>query len=126
MRPAVQELPQPGRRVLIRQITGRQGRVIEPGRQHVLPPFPHRPAKGGPALEPGPIPGGVLGGHEHHDRRRLLAVDGRQFLGQVLPPQLDLLISVVKAAHPARLQRLGDIVPLRPGERQRHIPPSPR
>ena len=52
-----------------------------------------------------------------------------QFLGQVLAPQLDLLIGVVEAAHPPRLQRLGDlldVVPLRAGERQRHIPPPPR
>ena len=78
---------------------------------------------------PGPVPGRVLGGHEHHDRRRLLAVDGRQLLGQVLSPQLDLLIGVVEAAHPPRLQRPGDlldVVPLRAGERQRHIPPPPR
>jgi hypothetical protein len=42
------------------------------------------------------------------------------------PPKPDLLIGVVKAAHPPRLQRLGDlpdVVPLRAGERQRHIPP---
>jgi hypothetical protein len=64
----------------------RQRRVIEPGGQHVLLPFPHRLVQRGPALEPGPVPGGVLGGHEHHDRRRLLAVDGRQYLGQVLAP----------------------------------------
>ena len=79
--------------------------------------------------QPGPVPGGVLGGDEHHDRRRLLAVDGRQLLGQVLAPQVDLLIGVVEAAHPPRLQRLGDlldVVPLRAGERQRHIPPPPR
>ena len=44
------------------------------------------------------------------------------------PPQPDLLVSVLKAAHTPRLQRLGDlfhVVPLRTGERQRHIPPPP-
>ncbi len=102
-----------------------KGRVIEPGRKYVFPPFPHRPGQRGPALQPGPLPGGVLGGHEHHDRRCLLAIDDRQFIGQVLPPQLGLLIGVVEAAHPPRLQRLGnlpDVVPLRAGERQRDIP----
>jgi hypothetical protein len=41
-------------------------------------------------------------------------------------PEVDLLIGVVKAAHPARLQHrrdLLDIWPLRTGERQRHVPP---
>jgi len=56
----------------VRQQT-RQGFVIEPGRQYVLSPLPHRPVKGSPALEPGPVPGRVLGGHEHHDCRCLLA-----------------------------------------------------
>ena len=109
----------------IRQQPG-QRRVVEPGRQHALLPFPHRPVQCGPALEPGPVPGGVLGGHEHHHCSRLLAIDGRQLLGQVLSPQLDLLVGVVEAAHPQRCERTGDlfdIVPLRTGERQRHIPP---
>ena len=108
----------------IRQQPG-QRRVIEPGRQHVLPPFLHRPVQRGPALEPGPVLGGVLSRHEHHHRRRLLAVDGRQFLGQVLAPQIDLLIGVVETAHPPRLQRTGDLLdvgPLSAGERQRYIP----
>ena len=52
----------------------------------------------------------------------------RELLRQVPPPQLHLLISVVEAAHSPRLQRRGDplhVLPLRPGERQRHIPPPP-
>ena len=43
----------------VRQQPG-QRRVIEPGRQHVLPPLPHRPVQRSLALEPGPVPGGVL------------------------------------------------------------------
>ena len=112
----------------VRQQPG-QGRVIEPGRQHVLPPLPHRPAERGPPLQPGPVPIEILGGDEHHHRGRLLPVDGRELLGQVLPPQPDLLISVIETAQPPRLQRLRDllhVVPLRPGERQRHIPPPPQ
>ena len=112
----------------IRQQPG-QRRVIEPRRQHILLPFPHRPVQRSPALEPGPVPGGVLSGHEHHHRRRLLAIDGRQLLRQVLPPQIDLLIGIVETAHPPRLQRTGDLLDvgsLSAGERQRHIPPPPR
>ncbi len=80
---------------------------------------------------PGPVLGGVLGGHEHHHHhhRGLLAVDGRQFLGQVLTPQLDLFVGVVEAAQSPRLQRRGDLldkVSLCAGERQRHIPLRPR
>ena len=43
------------------------------------------------------------------------------------PPQPDLLIRVIKAPHPPRLQCHGDlldVLPLLPGERQRHIPPA--
>src|SRR5262249_45342327 len=57
--------------------------------------------------------------------RCLLAIDRRQFIGQIPAPQFDLLIGVVKAAHLPRLQRLGDlpdVVSLRASERQRHIP----
>jgi DNA invertase Pin-like site-specific DNA recombinase len=43
---------------------------------------------------PSPVPGGVLGGHEYHHHRRLLAVDGVQCLSQVLAPQIDLLVSI--------------------------------
>ena len=102
--------------------------VIEPGRKHVHPGLGHRPAERGAALQPGPVGPGVLGGDEHHHRRGLLRVDPGQLLGQVHPPQPDLLIGVVEAAHPPRLQRRSDlphVVPLRPGERQRHIPPPP-
>lgn len=56
-------------------------------------------------------------------------VDGGQFFGPGLPPQLELLVGVVEAAHPLRPQFLSDlldIAPLRAGERQRHIPPPPR
>jgi hypothetical protein len=78
---------------------------------------------------PGPVPSGVLLGHEYHDRRGLLPVDRRQFLGQVLSPQLDLLVGVVEASDTAHFQRLGDqsdIIPLCVGEGQGHIPPPPR
>ena len=112
----------------IRQQPGK-GRVIKPGRQHICPPFPYRPGQRGTALVPGPVPGGVLGRHEYHDRRGLLAVDGWQFLSQVLAPQLDFLVGVIKVAHSPRLQRLGDlpdVVPLRACERQCHMPPPPR
>jgi hypothetical protein len=47
----------------------------------------------------------------------------------VRPPQPDLLVSIVKAAHPPRLQHrcdLSNVVPLRPGERQSHVPPPIR
>ena len=100
------------------QQPGQRG-VVEPGRQYVLPPLADRPVQRGPALEPGPVPGRVLGGDEHHHRARLLAVDGRQFLGQVLTPQPGLLIGVVEAAHTPRLQRRGDladVIPLGAGE----------
>ena len=106
-----------------------QGRVVEPGRQHVLPPLPHRPAQRRPPLHPGPVPIEILGRDEHHHRGRLLPVDGRQLLGQVPAPQPDLLIRIIETAQPPRLQRTGDlldVVPLRPGERQRHIPPPPQ
>ena len=52
-----------------------------------------------------------------------------QLLGQMRPPQPDLLIGVVEAAHSLCLQRRGDLpdaVPLRVGERQRHSPPPLR
>jgi hypothetical protein len=65
------------------------------------PVVPALPGPARPALEPSPVPSKVFGGHEHHDCRRLLAIDDRQLLGQVLPPQLDLLVSVVEAARPA-------------------------
>ena len=103
--------------------------VVEPGREHVYPGLGHRPAQRGPALQPGPGPGRVRGRDEYHHDRRLPGIDRRQLLSQILAPQLDLLISVVETAHPPRLQRRGDlphVVPLRAGERQRHIPPPPR
>jgi hypothetical protein len=46
----------------------------------------------------------------------------------VRPPEPDLPISVVEAAHSPRLQHPGDppdVIPLDAGERQRHIPPQP-
>ena len=107
----------------------RQGRVIEAGGEHVLLPCPYRPVQRSPALQPGPVLVRVLGRNEHHGCRGALAVDGRQFFGQVLSPQVDLLISVIEAAHPPRPQHIGDlldIAPLGAGERQRHIPPPPR
>ena len=102
-----------------------QHRVIEPGRQHVLPPLPRRPAQRRLPLHPSPVPGRVLRRDEHYDHGRMAGVEGGEFLSQVLAPQLYLLISVVKAAHSPRLQRNGDppyVLPLRPRERQRHIP----
>ncbi len=71
----------------------------------------------------------AVGGHERHHRCRPLAIDGRQFLGEVLAPQLDLLIGVLGTAHSSRRQRTGDlldVVPLHGGKRQRHIPPPRR
>ena len=44
---------------------------------------PSRPGRRGPPLVRSPVPGRVLGGHEHHDRRRLLAVDD----GQLFSPR---------------------------------------
>jgi hypothetical protein len=56
-------------------------------------------------------------------------VDPGQLLGQMRPPQPDLLIGVVEAACSLCRQRRGDlpdVVSLRAGERQRHIPPPRR
>jgi hypothetical protein len=72
-----------------------------------------------PALEPGPIPGRVLSRYKNHNCRRPLTIDDRQFLGEKLSPQLNLVIGIVKAAHPLTLQRLSDlldILPLCPGK----------
>jgi hypothetical protein len=102
----------------VRQQPG-QRRVVEPGRQHILASFPHCPSQRGPALEPGPVAGRVLGGYEYYDRSCLLAVNDRQFLGQALARQIDLLVGVVKAAQTPSLQHLGDmldIVSLRAGK----------
>jgi len=66
---------------------------------------------------------------KHHDCRRLLAVDSWQLLGEVLTPQIDLLIGIVETTQSPRLQRAGDlfdVVPLRATERQRNIPPPLR
>ena len=45
--------------------------------QHVHPGLGHRPGQRGPPLQPGPVPGRVLGRDEHHHRRGLLRVDPR-------------------------------------------------
>jgi len=58
--------------------------------------------------------------------RRIAAhVDPGQFLSQVPPPQLHLLIRVVEAAHPARLQRRGDPLHVLPPRPRRTTAPHP-
>jgi hypothetical protein len=103
------------------------GGVVEAGRQHVFPPLLCRPAEGGAAFQPGPVPGGVVGGEEHHHRPGLLGVDGGEFVGQIPPPQPHHFVGVEEHPHPAGLQRrrhLFHIRPLGAGERQRHLPPA--
>jgi hypothetical protein len=48
---------------------------------------PSRPGQRGPLLVPSPVPGRVLGGHERHDGRRLVAVDDGQLFSHCVTGQ---------------------------------------